>query len=80
MVKLTEGVNILQARESIENSLELFTEGLLSIFDLTSVETCRGKFSISDVALSIAAISLFFLCKRPPLFKQRKGLNSGRDI
>jgi hypothetical protein len=36
-------MNILQAGESIENSLELFTEGLLGVLDLTGVETCRGE-------------------------------------
>jgi hypothetical protein len=41
--KLTERMDILQTRESIEDSLELLTESLLGIFDLTGVETCRGK-------------------------------------
>ena len=46
--KLTERMNVLQARESIENGLELFTEGLLGVLDLTGVETCRRKKKISD--------------------------------
>jgi hypothetical protein len=37
--KLTERMDILQTRESIEDSLEFFTEGLLGIFDLSGVET-----------------------------------------
>jgi hypothetical protein len=41
--KLTERMNVLQARESIENSLELVAEGLLSVLDLTGVETCPKK-------------------------------------
>jgi hypothetical protein len=53
-------MNVLQTGESIENGLELLTEGLLSILDLTGVETCTAKFSISDHALSITPISFFF--------------------
>lgn len=45
-------MNILQAGESIKDGLELLTEGLLGVFDLTGVETCT-KNSISNVALSI---------------------------
>jgi hypothetical protein len=42
-------MNILQAGESIEDGLELFTECLLGVLDLTGVETCRGKKNrISD--------------------------------
>jgi hypothetical protein len=37
--KLTEGMDILQTRESIEDSLELLTESLLGIFNLSGVET-----------------------------------------
>ena len=37
-VKLTERMDILQTRKSIEDVLELFTESLLCIFDLSGVE------------------------------------------
>jgi hypothetical protein len=37
--KLTERMDILQTRESIEDSLELLTESLLGIFNLSGVET-----------------------------------------
>jgi hypothetical protein len=37
--KLTERMDILQTRESIEDSLEFLTESLLGIFDLSGVET-----------------------------------------
>lgn len=37
--KLTERMDILQARESIENVLELLTESLLCILDLSGVES-----------------------------------------
>jgi hypothetical protein len=36
-------MNVLEARKSIEDSLELLTEGLLGVFDLTGVETCHKK-------------------------------------
>jgi hypothetical protein len=38
-VKLTERMDILQARESIEDVLELLAESLLCIFDLSGVES-----------------------------------------
>jgi hypothetical protein len=37
--KLTERMDINQAGESIENVLELLTESLLSVLDLSGVET-----------------------------------------
>lgn len=39
MAKLTERMDVDQARESIENVLELLTESLLSVLDLSGVET-----------------------------------------
>jgi len=53
-------MNVLQTGETIENRLELLTEGLLSKFNLTGVETCAAKNSVSDHALSINPISFFF--------------------
>ena len=38
-VELTERMDILQARESIKNVLELLAESLLCIFDLSGVES-----------------------------------------
>ena len=36
-----EGVNVLEARESIENGLEFFAEGLGSELDFSSIEACN---------------------------------------
>lgn len=40
---LTERMNILQSRESIENPLELLAESLLCVLDLPSIETCMAE-------------------------------------
>lgn len=72
-------MNVLQTGKSIENGLELLTEGLLSILDLTGVETCAAKFSISDHALSITPISFFFFSPRrlPPSRHSDWGIGKG---
>lgn len=57
--KLTERMNVLQARESIEDGLELFTEGLLGVLDLTGVEACRRKKRSAIPSLSITSIIFF---------------------
>lgn len=36
-------MNVLQTRESIEDGLELLTEGLLGILDLSGVEACAKE-------------------------------------
>lgn len=41
--KLTERMNVLQTRKSIENGLELIAKSLLGVLDLTGVETCPKK-------------------------------------
>jgi hypothetical protein len=68
-------VNVLQTREAIKNGLELVTEGLLGELDLTSVETCAAKISVSDHALSITPISLVFFWMEVATLNTATGIN-----
>lgn len=41
--QLTEGMNILKPRESIEDCLEFLAECLLGVFDLSCIEGWFGR-------------------------------------
>lgn len=55
--RLTERMNILQSGESIEDSLELFAESLLGVFDLSGVEACGQR------RILISSARIFLICR-----------------
>lgn len=55
--RLTERMNILQSGESIEDGLELFTESLLGVFDLSGVEACGQR------RILISSARIFLICR-----------------
>ena len=54
-----EGMDILEAWETVKNGLELFTERLRSEFNLASVETCRQSVSQSSSKTKAPAVTSY---------------------